>query len=172
MQENSVLVDLSKNALDAVQSAEMQSKIEWAVHMRRKFTPSEMLNEDGSLNHEYFKPKQNFVKLRKWTDRERKLLMRGIEKYGIGNWQPMRTEFLSEWEANELRIKTSMLLGRQSLALYKDWKGDEDAIDKEYQFNFHLGKELNCWKGGVLVADEDGKVLQRIQSANQSKLKK
>lgn len=131
----------------------------------------------------YFKPKhQNIVKEKKWTDKERRLLIKGIQKYGIGNWKQIREEFLSEWvtttnyfiptylkEYTELRVKTSSLVGRQSLKLYKGWKGDEEDIQREYKLNYQIGMEFNAWKG-VLVNDEQGKVLQRItELANKRK---
>jgi hypothetical protein len=57
-------------------------------------------------------------------------------------------------------------MGRQSLEQYRGWKGNEQAIKQEYQRNFEIGKELNCWKSGMLVADDQGKVLQRLQETS------
>lgn len=46
----------------------------------------------------YFKPKQQtVVKERKWTEKERRNLIKGIEKFGIGNWKQMREDLLPEW---------------------------------------------------------------------------
>ena len=90
----------------------------------------------------------------------------------------MREEFLGEWvfnlqkfirylsylkEYTELRVKTSLLLGRQSLKNYKGWKGDEDDIQREHKMNHQVGLEFNAWRGGVLVNDDDGKVLQKLE---------
>jgi len=151
------------NKEEQVATPEEQAKIEWARQMRVKFTPADMLDSKGNLNSEYFKPKQTVVKARKWTDKERKLLMKGIEKHGIGNWTLIKEESLEEWDVQELRLKTAILMGRQSLKQYHYWKGNEEAIAKEYERNRKIGHELGCWKGSVLVADDDGKVLQRIQ---------
>lgn len=60
-------------------------------------------------------------------------------------------------------MKTALLMGRQSLKQYHHWKGNVEAIEREYALNKQIGEELNCWKGGVLVADDDGKVLARIE---------
>lgn len=60
-----------------------------------------------------------------------------------------------------MRVKTSALIGRQSLKLYKNWKGDEAAINREWKRNHEIGLEFNMWKG-VLVCDDDGKVMKRI----------
>ena len=54
------------------------------------------------------------------------------------------------------------LIGRQNLQLYKNWKGNADAIAREYEKNMKIGLELIAWRGGVLVYDDEGKVLKRI----------
>ncbi len=59
------------------------------------------------------------------------------------------------------------MMGRQSLKLYKGWKGNDTAISREYERNRTIGLELGFWKGSVLVADEEGKVQQRIQETEQ-----
>ena len=33
-------------------------QLEWVKFMRRKFSPQEMLNADGQINQEFFKPTQ------------------------------------------------------------------------------------------------------------------
>lgn len=57
----------------------------------------------------------------------------------------------------------------------RGWKSNSKRIWKVYFHNFvnlwklyyirnyKIGKELNCWKGGVLVADDEGKVLKKIE---------
>jgi len=35
-----------------------QQRQEWAAGMRRLFSPASMLNEDGSINQDYFKPRR------------------------------------------------------------------------------------------------------------------
>jgi len=138
-------------------------KVDWATSMRLKFTPKDMLNADGSLNQLYFKPRHaSKLKEKKWTQKERRLLMEGICRYGIGNWGPMKEELLPDWDSTELRLKTQQLMGRQSLKAYKGWKGDEDTIRVEFEKNKQIGTELGCWKGGVLVADDEGKVAARL----------
>jgi hypothetical protein len=34
---------------------------------------------------------------RKWSDKERVLLIKGIEKYGIGHYKEISDEFLPDW---------------------------------------------------------------------------
>jgi len=129
----------------------------------------------------YFKPKTGKITVRKWTDKEKDLLIQGIEKHGIGSWAKIQEEFLTLWvgqgsstwiifninnyllqELSELRVKTARLMGRQSLVQYIEdgWKGNADDVAREYENNKRIGLELNCWKGGVLVNDAAGEVLK------------
>jgi len=74
-----------------------QDRQQWASRLRQKFTPKEMLKEDGTINHDWFKPKATRIKVRKWSGRERELLIKGIEQHGIGNWTAIRQESLPDW---------------------------------------------------------------------------
>lgn len=38
---------------------------------------------------------------RKWTDKERELLIKGIEKHGIGHFREISEEFLPAWVREE-----------------------------------------------------------------------
>lgn len=69
-------------------------------------------------------------------------------------------------EIGEIRIKTSRLIGRQSLSEYIEaqWKGDETMVELEYARNKRIGLSLNYWKGGVLVNDENGVVKQKLET--------
>ncbi len=118
-----------------------------------------------SLYHcRYFKPPENLPGLgpKKWGDKERELLIEGISKYGIGCWHQIRTDLLPDWDEPELRVKAARLLGRQSLVLYKGWKGGESEIQAEYEKNKEIGMRLNAWKGSVLVADDNGLVEKEL----------
>jgi hypothetical protein len=121
----------------------------------------------------YFKPKKEAPPPKQWSEVEKQSLIRGIEKYGVGHWQPMREELLQDWvsvkfqfikkAATVLRLKTSQLLGRQSLELYKGWKGNEKDIKRERDKNREIGAKFpGCWKNNMLVNDEEGKVVQAI----------
>jgi hypothetical protein len=54
------------------------------------------------------------------------------------------------------------LIGRQNLQLYKDWKGDKEAIAKELEFNKGLALKYNVWKNNTLVYDDEGNVLREL----------
>jgi len=72
-------------------------------------------------------------------------------------------ELLFLKSAQDLRVKTMRLIGRQNLQLYKEWKGDENAIKIEYEKNKNIGLKTGMWKAGTLVYDDNGVVLKMIQ---------
>ncbi|KAL6064464.1 HTH myb-type domain-containing protein [Balamuthia mandrillaris] len=144
-----------------------KEKQEWARQMRLLFTPKDMITEDGYLKEDYFKPKKTKIVLKRWTAKERRLLLEGVEKYGIGEWAKIKEESLPEWSVLELRVKMSRLIGRQSLVQYKGWKGTEEDVRAEHEKNKALGLELGCWKGGVLVNDDGGQVLRALDGGEQ-----
>lgn len=47
----------------------------------------------------YFRPSKGSIPhiQRKWSDKERVLLIKGIEKYGIGHYKEISDEFLPDW---------------------------------------------------------------------------
>jgi hypothetical protein len=55
------------------------------------------------------------------------------------------------------------MMGRQNLQLYKDWKGNEKDIAREYELNKAIGLKYGAWKGGTLVADDEGLVAKAIE---------
>merc|ERR1711879_571623 len=103
---------------------------------------------------------------KKWGDKEKDLLLQAIEKHGIGSWALVKSEFLPQWEATELRIKTARVMGRQSLVQYIDvkWKGTPADVEREYQRNKAIALKYNCWKGGVLVNDDEGLVAKVLEA--------
>lgn len=55
------------------------------------------------------------------------------------------------------------LMGRQNLQLYKDWKGTEQDMAREFELNKAIGLKYGTWKAGTLVADDDGMVAKAIE---------
>ncbi|CAO3625226.1 unnamed protein product [Cunninghamella blakesleeana] len=154
----------------------VKEKHDWVNYMRLKFcvrpdfdVTKNMIHADGTLNQDYFRPPkdQKVEEPRKWTDVERQLLIEGIEKYGIGSFGQISKELLPKWSTNDLRLKCIRLVGRQNLQLYRGWKGDEDAILAEYEKNKEVGLKYGSWKQGVLVYDDDGKVLEELKAMHE-----
>ncbi|KAJ1802580.1 hypothetical protein LPJ56_007162 [Coemansia sp. RSA 2599] len=161
-----------------VASSEFWSqKQEWVKQMRLMFCRRPefpethgIIDDGGMLNQEYFQPPKDAVPQaeRKWGEEEKRKLLEGIEKYGIGHFREISESLLPEWSGNDLRMKAIRVLGRQNLQLYKDWKGDKDAVQREYERNKEIGLRFGTWKGGALVYDDDGLVLQAIEESNRS----
>ena len=137
----------------------------WMLEMRRTFSPPGMLNEDGSINQEFFKPKRVIVvQDRKWGDAERELLYKGLERFGVGKWREIGAELLPGWDDQNLRIRACKLLGTQSLVRYVGWKGDKAAVEAEYAKNKAIGEATGCWKNGQLVEDDKGTVKKYMEA--------
>ncbi|KAJ1994552.1 hypothetical protein GGI25_003100 [Coemansia spiralis] len=159
-----------------VSSAEFwQQKQNWVKQMRLQFSrrpefpeTHQMIDDEGMLNQEYFQPPKDALpqQERKWGDEEKIKLLEGIEKYGIGHFREISENLLPEWSGNDLRMKAIRVMGRQNLQLYKDWKGNEEAVRREYERNKEIGLQFGAWKGGALVYDDDGLVLKAIEESN------
>ncbi|KAI8980795.1 hypothetical protein BDB01DRAFT_795601 [Pilobolus umbonatus] len=159
---------------DVEMSTEVQQhrdKQEWVKQFRLKFCvrpefeiTKNMIYEDGTLNQDYFRPPKGHraEEARKWTDKERALLIEGIEKYGIGHFGEIAKELLTAWSTNDLRVKCIRLIGRQNLQLYRDWRGNEEDIKREYEKNKEIGLKYKAWKQGVLVYDDAGYVEREL----------
>lgn len=141
----------------------VQGKINWANEMRLQFSPKGMCRDDGGINQDFFKPKRIIIQLteaRRWGEAEKIALLKGIEKHGVGKWREIISEHaeLGRYDDQFIRLKTARLLGTQSLARHMGWKGDCAAVEAEYEKHKRLGERLGCWKGGVLVENENGDV--------------
>ncbi|KND04239.1 uncharacterized protein SPPG_01670 [Spizellomyces punctatus DAOM BR117] len=149
-------------------------KREWVKRMRIMFCVREefevtksIIHEDGTLNQDYFRPPKGTQlsnePVKKWTDKERTLLIQGIQTYGIGHFREISEALLPDWPPNDLRVKSMRLIGRQNLQEYKDWRGSEQDIRDEYERNKEIGMRLGCWKSGVLVFDDAGRVNEEVK---------
>lgn len=148
-------------------SQQLAEKIAWGNSMRRQFSPQGVSLEDGSINQDFFKPKRIIIQLteaKRWGESEKLALLQGIEKHGVGKWREIIQDHaeLSRYDDQFIRLKTARLLGTQSLARHMGWKGDAAAVQQEYEFHKRLGEELGCWKGGVLVENDQGSVAQAL----------
>ncbi|KAK3816570.1 MAG: hypothetical protein J3Q66DRAFT_199828 [Benniella sp.] len=150
--------------LDARQQRINELRLKFCIREEFPITRN-MIHPDGSLNQDYFRPPKGarVDAARKWTDKERELLVKGIQKYGIGHFRDIADDFLPSWSGNDLRVKTMRMMGRQNLQLYKDWKGNEKDIAREYELNKAIGLKYGAWKGGTLVADDEGLVAKAIE---------
>ncbi|KAG9327251.1 hypothetical protein KVV02_002704 [Mortierella alpina] len=153
-----------ERVFDARQQRINELRLKFCVRDEFPITKN-MIHSDGTLNQDYFRPPKGAKAevARKWTDKERELLIKGIEKHGIGHFREISEEFLPLWSGNDLRVKSMRLMGRQNLQLYKDWKGTEQDMAREFELNKAIGLKYGAWKAGTLVADDDGMVAKAIE---------
>eukprot|EP01116_Phalansterium_solitarium_P019565 TRINITY_DN5518_c0_g1_i1.p2 TRINITY_DN5518_c0_g1~~TRINITY_DN5518_c0_g1_i1.p2 ORF type:complete len:155 (+),score=45.59 TRINITY_DN5518_c0_g1_i1:103-567(+) len=137
-----------------------EDRADWARRMRSMFSSDDMVDISGNLKLDYFKPVERAA-ARKWTERERAQLQAGLVAHGVGQWKDILENFLPEWGAEDLRVQTRRLLGRQQLEPYISARyrpTDVAAIDRERSRNQQIGLGCGCWKGGQLVNDDAGRV--------------
>eukprot|EP01094_Clydonella_sp_ATCC50884_P027702 TRINITY_DN8072_c0_g1_i3.p1 TRINITY_DN8072_c0_g1~~TRINITY_DN8072_c0_g1_i3.p1 ORF type:complete len:390 (+),score=33.56 TRINITY_DN8072_c0_g1_i3:43-1212(+) len=133
------------------EASEEEERLQWVRRMRKEFTPPEMLRADLSLNMSFFRPPPD-VKAKQWGPEEKAILIRGIAMYGVGAWAQIAELFPGrDWNDTDLHSKAARLLGRQSLKVYKGWRGTPADIEREYQKNKAIGQALGSWKGGLLI---------------------
>ena len=70
----------------------MKDRAEYAKLMRKRFSGSKICLPDGSLNHKYFKEKFGEY----WGQEENDLLVKGIEEFGVGNWEAMKKNLFNK----------------------------------------------------------------------------
>jgi len=102
-------------------------RIAWANSIRKIVTRPDALNDDGSLNQQFFKPKRVVfaTEKAKWNDEDKENLYKGIEKFGIdpSSWKKIIEEFCPGRDVLFIRIKASRLIGSQGLNRYHGWIG-------------------------------------------------
>lgn len=102
--------DASSSPLGGDMPCHKKERVAWAAAMRTKLSPQDMLNEDGAINQEFFKPKKVVLKVdRKWGDMERDKLSEGLATLGVGAWREIVARLLPRWDENTVRIKVRAL---------------------------------------------------------------
>jgi len=143
---------------------------EWAARLRQLLSPPGMLNEDGTIDQSFFKPKKVVIHVdRRWGDAEKDKLVEGIRSHGVGGWRTMKEKLLPKWDENTLRVKACRLIGCQNLKRYAGWKPTKSEMEAEFARNMELGKRLGCWKAGMLVDNDNGDVAKALAEAEGAK---
>ena len=148
--------------------APLDPRIAWANSIRKIVTRPDAINEDGSLNQQFFKPKKVVyaAEKAKWNDDDKENLYKGIEKYGIdpSSWKKIIEEFCPGRDVLFIRIKASRLIGSQGLNRYHGWSGTKEEMIAEYNRNKAIGEATGCWKNGTLVEDDHGSVHKYMEA--------
>ncbi|EFJ46448.1 hypothetical protein VOLCADRAFT_105588 [Volvox carteri f. nagariensis] len=146
-------------------------RLQYVIEMRRRYSPPGMVNSDGSINQEFFKPKRIVVLQPrcKWGKPQRDALYKGLEVHGVGKWREIANDFLKggKWDDQQIRMHAARLLGSQSLARYVGWKGNREMVEQEYARNKAIGESTGCWKGGMLVEDNNGTLRKYLSEEQQ-----
>ncbi|KAJ2737928.1 hypothetical protein GGI20_006356, partial [Coemansia sp. BCRC 34301] len=83
-----------------------RQKQEWVKMMRLQFSRRPefpdthgIVDDEGMLNQEYFQPPKDAQPQaeRKWGDEEKRKLLEGIERYGIGHFREISDNLLPDW---------------------------------------------------------------------------
>jgi hypothetical protein len=147
-------------------AAETEDRIKYAAEMRRLFSPAGMVNADGSINQEFFRPKRVItVHDQRWGDAERDLLYEGIARFGIGRWNEIEAVLLPGWDHHALRGKTQKLIGCQNLSRYQGQQLTKAQVQAEQAKNKALGERTGCWKHGMLVDNDQGTLKAHFAAA-------
>ena len=149
----------------------LDPRIAWANSIRKIVTRPDAINEDGSLNQQFFKPKKVVyaAEKAKWNDDDKENLYKGIEKYGIdpSSWKKIIEEFCPGRDVLFIRIKASRLIGSQGLNRYHGWIGTKAEVEAEYERNKAIGLATGCWKGGILVENDHGDAMKAIRERDE-----
>lgn len=83
-------------------SPEVKKKQEMARKLRMLFSPPEMLDENGNINQQYFRPSrqlfnQQAVESLRWSEAQDLALLAGILQYGVHDWSSIILEYLPNW---------------------------------------------------------------------------
>eukprot|EP01083_Nonionella_stella_P031147 85264_1 len=144
-----------------------ERKSNYCSHMRRLFSPPEMLDsaDKSSIDPAYFRPKNVTDG---WSDLEHLKLLKGVEEFGLHNetaWSFIQQKYLQKRQFVEIRVECCRLIGRQNLKVYESWKGklNETTIEQEKEKNRQRGIENNSWIGEVYL---DGEILTETTLLN------
>jgi hypothetical protein len=94
---------VSNGTTDAPEiSPEIRAKQESARKLRMIFSPPEMLDDNGNISQQYFRPSrqlfnQNAIQSIRWAEAQDLALLYGIAKHGLRDWSAIILEFLPNW---------------------------------------------------------------------------
>ncbi|KAJ6232794.1 hypothetical protein M0813_04601 [Anaeramoeba flamelloides] len=150
------------------------SRISYILKLRKEWMDPKTVNEDLSINKEYFLPtmsKIRFVQEKQKKNSEKinqNTLIQGILKFGVGKWEQISQHFFSNNQTYErLRIETRKLFQRDSILEYEQifWKPENmDLLNKEIQAIRNVINENPKYSTYSYLLEEDrsGYILKKI----------
>ena len=116
--------------------------MKYIISMRKSLCKDNICFPDGSLNLKYFNVKKGHY----WSkEKETKLLIEGVIKFGATQYKFIRKEFLPDWTETEIRLRICKLLRYYDLSDYKDHKFTcEEEIISEAKKNRKEAERLDA----------------------------
>jgi hypothetical protein len=112
--------------------------------LRKRLCVQPMVDEKGSINHAYFAD----VPGAHWSTMDQEMLLKGIEKYGVGKSERICENMLPGKSPIEIRLRTCMLLGVHKLEAFEGVK-EMGQIEEIKRKNLAEGKRTGKLKFGV-----------------------
>jgi predicted DNA binding CopG/RHH family protein len=104
------------------------------------------VDSEGNINHAYFAD----IPGAHWSKSDQELLVKGIQKFGVGNFELIQKNFLQKKHVVEIRLRTSMLLGVHDLGEFEGLK-DVSRFEEIKNKNISSGKKSGKFKYGVYL---------------------
>ena len=114
--------------------------------LRQLLCQQPIVDAEGSINHAYFAD----VPGAHWSKSDQDLLVKGIQRYGVGNFELIQKHFLPQKHVIEIRLRTCMMLAVHDLQEFKGLK-DVEKFDEIKNKNLALGKKTGKFRFGVYL---------------------
>lgn len=129
-------------------------RVEWANRLRLAVSPPEALKGDGTIDQRFFKPRRVQFKLeRPFGEEDKRALLEGIRKYGVGAWESIQSSQLPDWDTTVIAAKASAALGTTNTQRYSGKRMEPEQVREEHRKNKELGTERGKWEAGRFVED-------------------
>ena len=114
--------------------------------LRTRLCAAPVVDAQGNINHEYFADSPGAH----WSEDDERRLIRGIEAYGVGNFEKINKILLAGKSIIEIRLRTCMLLGAHNIEEFKGLR-DIASIPEIKNRNLALGKKCGKLKYGIYL---------------------
>ncbi|OMJ75903.1 hypothetical protein SteCoe_24843 [Stentor coeruleus] len=114
--------------------------------IRLKLCSPPIIDQQGNINHAYFAD----IPGAHWSENDEDLLIQGIERYGVGNYDQISKHLLPNKDIIEIRLRTCMLLGAHNIDEFKGLKDSNKIADIKTK-NLNAGKKTGKLKYGIYL---------------------
>ena len=107
---------------------------------------SPIVDIDGNINHQYFAD----IPGAHWSENDQNLLLEGIQRFGVGHYDKICKNLLTNKSVIEIRLRTCMLLGAHNLDEFQGIKDIERIIEIKNK-NVTAAKKTGKLKYGIYL---------------------